>query len=510
MFSILGKKIAEKGYYINLSTSLDRRQRVESQIEKYKIVGLDRFEALTDPFIQYSCTKSHLSIFEKCLEDDVETIMIFEDDFQIYDECRFNNIRLNFEETLNNVLSDMEEHEWDVVVFGCNPRTFLIPISNNLAINSQSTGAWAYVIKKRAYKFLLENLHYKKDLIAIDDYLPLLNKNGFTSLSTIPILVHHGINLESTLQPRGLVNYDAMIDGNYYNYLYRFVDNPDSVYKNYQVEREITVVITGHFVDNFMYYLRYLLMTIPTEIEKCRFLIIYDTAHDSVKYENIRELIDYFKNRNKPINYDLRFSKGGLVDSVKLMMRLLKTKYFIFLEHDWIFLHNDRIDFKKLIECMNEYDFVNAVWFNKDDNILRGFEICGDKNGKITPYEREERINGFDLTKTIRWSNNPVIFRTSKYQEWFDKYIDNDTIGVNHQGQYNVEDNMINEYRRIISESDWDEIKDDWGTFLYGNVGEGILVGHTDGSRRYQGSIKTMAEDNANEFVKENPLPLND
>jgi hypothetical protein len=69
---------------------------------------------------------------------------------------------------------------------------------------------------------------------------------------------------------------------------------------------------------------------------------------------------------------------------------------------------------------------------------------------------------------------------------------------------------MISEYRRIISESIWEEIKDDWGTYLYGDVGEGILVGHTDGSRRYQGSIKTMAEDNANEFIKNNVLPVND
>jgi hypothetical protein len=278
----------------------------------------------------------------------------------------------------------------------------------------------------------------------------------------------------------------------------------------YNVEREITIVITGHFVDNFLYYLRYLLFTIPTEIEKCRFLIIYDTAHSTIKYEYIRELSDYFKNRRKPINYDLRFSNGGLVDSVKIMLDLLKTNYFIFLEHDWIFLQNDRINFNDLINCMNKYDYVNAVWFNKDDNILRGFEICGDKNGNITPYEREDRIEELKLTKTIRWSNNPAIFRTSKYKEWFEKFINNETIGINHQGQYNVEDNMIREYRRIISESNWDDIKDDWGTYLYGDVGEGILVGHTDGSKRYQGSIKTMAEDNANEFVKNNQLPIHD
>jgi hypothetical protein len=102
------------------------------------------------------------------------------------------------------------------------------------------------------------------------------------------------------------------------------------------------------------------------------------------------------------------------------------------------------------------------------------------------------------------------MFRKSKMQEWFDKYIDNDSIGKIHQGQYNVEDNMIRVYRQTIEESVWEEIKDDWGTFLHGKPGDCELVGHTDGSRRYQTSIRTMAEDNADEYVKNNPLPEND
>lgn len=510
MFSILNHKLAEIGYYINLDGSLDRKERVEKQIANYNIEGLERFPALTDPFIQYSCTKSHLGVFKKCLDEDIESVVIFEDDFQIYDMCKLKNEELSLNNSLDMIVKDLEKTEWDVILLGCNPRAYLIPVTNTLAITSKSTGAWAYIIKKRAYKYILENLDYKKDLLAIDDFLPLLNQKGFVTLCTIPLIINHGINLISTLQPRGPVNYDAMIEGNYYNYLYNHIDNRELIYDKYQIERELTIVITGHFVDNFLFYLRYLLMSIPSEIEKCRFLIIYDTNHDSVEYKSKQELIDYFKYRNKPINYELIFSKGGLVDSVKLMLDTIKTKYFIFLEHDWIFLHNDKINFKGLINCMNNFEYVNAVWFNKDDNQIRGFEICGDKNGYVTPYELESRIPNIKLTKTIRWSNNPAIFRTSKYQEWYNIYIDNPTIGINHQGQFNVEDNMIREYRRIISESNWEEIKDSWGTYLYGDIGEGMLVGHTDGSRRYQTTIRTMAEDNANVYIKNNPLKLED
>jgi hypothetical protein len=510
MIKILGIELAERGYYINLNSSIDRRERVESQIIDFDIQNLERFEALEDPFIQYSCTKSHLSIFEKCLADNVESVLIFEDDFQLYENCNLGEKSIHISECLANLKNDMNNIDWDVILLGCNPRTYLIPITENLALNSKSTGAWGYIIKKNAFKFLLENLNYKKDLIAIDDFLPMLNQYGFVSLTTIPLIVHHGINLVSTLQPMGLVNYDRMIEGNYQNYLYNFINEDFSIYDTYKLERELTIVITGHFVENFLFYLRYLLYSIPYEIEKCRFLIIYDTAHNSVQYEKIRKLIDYFKNRNKPINYDLRFSNGGLVDSVSIMLKLLKTKYFLFLEHDWVFLQKDRINFNKLIDVMNTYNYVNAVWFNKDDNQLRGFEICGDKNGNITPYEREIRIDEIDLTKTIRWSNNPAIFRTEKFIEWFNKYINNSTIGINHQGQYNVEDNMIREYRKEIENSVWEEIKDNWGTYLYGDIGSDPFVGHTDGSRRYQTNIRTMAEDNADHYIKNNPLPTND
>jgi hypothetical protein len=102
------------------------------------------------------------------------------------------------------------------------------------------------------------------------------------------------------------------------------------------------------------------------------------------------------------------------------------------------------------------------------------------------------------------------MLRTSKYREWFDKYIYNDGIGKNHQGQYNVEDNMIREYRNLISKTKYEDIRDDWGTYLYGAVGTGPYVGHTDGSRRYQTTIRTMAEDNAEKYVNNNPLPNND
>lgn len=509
MFKILGRELGDKGYFVNLDSSTDRYDGVMSQVKKYEIEGLEKFSALSDPLIQFACTKSHLGIFEIAKNDGLETIVVLEDDMEILENPYIGSQKFELSEQLDKLLYDMNNLEWDVILLGCNPKTYLIPLTENLSENYSSSGSWAYIIKRRAYEYILENSNYYKDYVAIDDWLAKLAHNGFKVLATTPQIIHHGTSYQSTLQPRGLVNYTAWIDGNWEGYLYRFLQGRTmkELVDDYELEREITIVVVGHFVENFLFYLRYLLKTIPKQLERCRFLIIYDNNHNT---QNPLPLEYYFKDRNKPMNYNIIYSKTGISHSMKLALEHVKTKYFLFLEHDWIFLDKRPIDFLSLKKAFDNHHFVNAVWFNKDDNQLKGFEICGDRLGNVTPYEQEHRVTECDLTKTIRWSNNPVMFRKSKMQEWFDKYIDNDSIGKIHQGQYNVEDNMIRVYRQTIEESVWEEIKDDWGTFLHGKPGDCELVGHTDGSRRYQTSIRTMAEDNADEYVRNNPLPEND
>lgn len=202
----------------------------------------------------------------------------------------------------------------------------------------------------------------------------------------------------------------------------------------------------------------------------------------------------------------LSYSFGGLISSVQNILEKVTTPYYIFLEHDWVFLKKDNINFEGLVDSFNKHDFINAVWFSKDDNRMRGFDIAVDSEGVTTPFEKEERVSEIDLVTTCRWSNNPVMFRTSKMIEWFDKVVKNDFIGVIHQAQQNIEENMIAYYRKVISENKWNDIKDEWGTFLYGNIDEGPYVGHTDASKRYQGGSKSAPEYNGEEYIKNNPI----
>ena len=507
---ILGKKIADKGFFINLEKSVDRFENVKSQISKYNIENLNRFEALTDEMIQCTATKSHRGVFEIAKNENLDVIFVAEDDFQIYDECEyFSGHKKKFITVLNDVINDLNKVEWDVILFGCNPKTATVPVTKNLATVCKSTGAWAYIIKKGAYEYILENFNYKRDYLAIDDILPMLNFNGFKTLTTIPMMISHAIGYESTLQPRGPVNYTQWIQGNYGVHLYSKYSTLDKSKVNIKVnniENEITLLIVGHFVPDFLTYLRFLIKSLPDELINCKIHVHYDCSRDNSDNDKKFLLSAYFRDNKYNLNANISYSCGGLISSIDNVINKINTKFFILLEHDWIFIDKKSIDFDKLLLAMKRHHFVNAVWFNKDDNRLRAFEIATDVDNKTTNFGLDERVIELPLITSCRWSNNPVIFKTEKFKEWFFKYIKNEHTNKIHQGCHNVEETMIQVYRDEIANNKWGDIFDNWGTYLYGNINQGPFVGHTDASKRYQTQNKTMAEENGEYFMINNPL----
>jgi GR25 family glycosyltransferase involved in LPS biosynthesis len=218
-FSILGNKLADAGFYINLEESVDRRENVQKQIEKYKITNLNLVKADRDPLHQSSATKSHRKVFEIAKENNLDIIAVFEDDFQIYDDVYIGEKNIN--KDLSNFLQEFSQHitneDWDIMCLGFNGKKFTLPATKYFSVNYKSTGGWGYLIKKRAYEYILDNFNYGRDMMAIDDIIPHMNYCGFKSMTTNVQIVHHATGFVSTLSPQGPVNYDAWIQGNYYN-----------------------------------------------------------------------------------------------------------------------------------------------------------------------------------------------------------------------------------------------------------------------------------------------------
>jgi hypothetical protein len=202
----------------------------------------------------------------------------------------------------------------------------------------------------------------------------------------------------------------------------------------------------------------------------------------------------------------LSYGFGGLISSFDYFLKNVKTQYFMMFEFDYVFLDKKSIKFEKIIDSFNKYSFINTVYFSGDDISPRGFDLSTDIDGITTPFEIESRVPEINLVSTTRWSNRPAIHRVYKMKEWFETYMKNEHIGILHQSFYGIEDCMIPIFHKTINENKWENIKDDWGTYLYGNFGEGPFIAHTDSSKRYQNEIKSILEINADKYMKDNPL----
>lgn len=231
MFSLYNNNIANHAFYINLPRSTDRLLNIEKQIKEFDIKGLERLEALTDELHQSSATKSHINALSIADREGYDTICVFEDDFQFHDNIFIYNEswKSTLYEYLPQLIEELNNTEWDVVLLGFNGKKPCIPVSKHLSKNFKSTGAWAYLIKRKTYQYILNNFNYYRDRLAIDDIIPYLTYFGFKSYVTNIQIAHHAKGFISTLQPSlGPTDYTQWILGNYHRSIWHFIDNTNS------------------------------------------------------------------------------------------------------------------------------------------------------------------------------------------------------------------------------------------------------------------------------------------
>jgi len=252
-FEILGSELADAGFYITLPECTDRQKNIEKQKKKFSIKNLHKVSAETDPHHQSSCTKSHRKVFEIAKKKGYDCIAVFEDDFQLHEYVYVYNKKIN--KNLKEFLVEFSEHlknvEWDILLLGFNGRKVTIPYSKYLTTSYVSTGAWGYLIKKRAYEYILDNFNYSRDLLAIDNIIPEMNYHGFKSYASTVQIVHHGVGFVSTLSPNGPVDYTYWIEGNYHKTVWsensesekNFDDCLNEIYKNSEDQRNRIIKI---------------------------------------------------------------------------------------------------------------------------------------------------------------------------------------------------------------------------------------------------------------------------
>jgi GR25 family glycosyltransferase involved in LPS biosynthesis len=148
MVTIKGKKIADLGYYINLDNRVDRKEKLEDQLLKFDIHGVERFSAVNNTTTAtVNCKRSHFELYQKLVDSEFDTLLVLEDD------CLFMDFLI---EESDKIFEDINNTDWDVFWLGCRNRRSALPYKNNCYIVSSASHAQSYLIKKDFAKHLID------------------------------------------------------------------------------------------------------------------------------------------------------------------------------------------------------------------------------------------------------------------------------------------------------------------------------------------------------------------
>lgn len=188
-----------------------------------------------------------------------------------------------------------------------------------------------------------------------------------------------------------------------------------------------------------------------------------------------------YEKKLKEINYlkDAKIIKTkSLCDGYIRAVKMCKTDYLFFLEHDWIFLDNITHTIQELIKFMDNNKDINCILFNKLKNIPTSFQSINFLKKEIP------------VCLTSRQSNNPNILRISHAKEVRLPLINEEGCSI-HKGihYYNLLGFKLPhkcggiecELTELCNSKERVKIL---GTVLYGRKGYKPTIIHSDGCNR--------------------------
>ncbi len=145
-----GKKIADRGYIINLPHRTDRLESSTKLLDELGFTGYEIFEGVVmenPEFKKLGSTASFLKIFEEVLKSDDQDLIVFEDDIKLIDNVN------KFD--LDKIFNDWDEikNNYDLVALG----TKLLPRSK-ISVKGETHGSFEEML-------CCQSLYYKRDII---------------------------------------------------------------------------------------------------------------------------------------------------------------------------------------------------------------------------------------------------------------------------------------------------------------------------------------------------------
>jgi len=235
---------------------------------------------------------------------------------------------------------------------------------------------------------------------------------------------------------------------------------------------KLTIVMATHFIpsapDTRIIEETIRGMETMPELDGCRCIIGYDMPAE----QNQQHRAYYNNLKNIKCKYPIEvFIKINAQQRMNFMnvIRRVTTKYFLFMENDWLFIEPP--NWNSLFNVMDNHEEVSTVYFNKRPNIIH----------KNEQYLIPVVIEDLPLLKTSKWSNNPYLARTSK---WFDEWLPALLKAPLDRREPLVQIENILHYKYLaeIATEGFEQVHSRWGMYSYGELNKNKMVLHLDGS----------------------------
>jgi GR25 family glycosyltransferase involved in LPS biosynthesis len=224
-------KLADAGFVINLLERSDRKNDFIKKMEELKITGYEFVEGVKfeEPeWIRYGCTQSFINIFKNAIENDYQSIIIFEDDATQTEQITKEQIDKIFQ------LWEEQTENYDLIALGTRPLwdSKVIKDSEYYGSITNCLCAHAFFYKKKFIDYIYDNLSCFKDekckhyRVVIDEFISdccshenicKIPNKLFKVGITIPMMFSQKPSYSDN--ERTFVNFQGWIQDSFYNAL---------------------------------------------------------------------------------------------------------------------------------------------------------------------------------------------------------------------------------------------------------------------------------------------------
>jgi len=197
-------KIADKGFLINLKERTDRLEDSLLELNKIKISGVERFEAIrieedSDKGWKIrGCTHSHIELLKLQVTNRWDKILILEDDFEL-DICSPNSFEIT-----NTTINKISSADFDLLFLGATLLEESEKFNEFLIKPKSFVQTTAYISSLKMSEFVVNNFNYldKESMVSgeqIDTFYSTLSSKKHWRMSNVykdsNVLLNHNLKI---------------------------------------------------------------------------------------------------------------------------------------------------------------------------------------------------------------------------------------------------------------------------------------------------------------------------